>query len=112
MCEKYWTLPHNTLKNKEYITRYLYQLCTITSSKVRLNFAPPQTTTIDEVTISAPWVKGTWELSGLKALAVQSGELTQILAQIPGLTLDTIEWKRSGYSDTWVFKGRVFSIIN
>ncbi len=100
--------PYTSLKDKDYITRFLYQLCTVTSSKVRLRFAPPQTTTIDEVSISAPWSKGTWEISALKAVAVQSGELTQILSQIPGLTLDSIEWKRAGYSDIWTFKGRVF----
>lgn len=85
--------------------RFLYQLCQSTSTRVQISFQAPKITKIDKVDIYAPWAEGRWEIAGIAFADILTGHIPTILAQLPGLTLDTIALQ----NDTWTFKGKVYA---
>lgn len=95
---------HTRLLTEEMGTRHLFQLCQMTGTKLRLSFKPPEKRTIDKVEITAPWVQGTWELSELSGILIEEPSFSQLLAELPGLTLETIAMK----NDSWSFKGHIY----
>lgn len=96
---------HSRLLTQEMATRHLFQLCQLTGTKLRLSFKAPEKRTIDKVEIVAPWVQGTWELSELPGILLEEPSLSQLLAELPGLTLETITMK----NDEWSFKGHIYA---
>lgn len=87
------------------IDRQLYQLTQTISAKFRRNWQPPETKTIDEVEVTAPWQKGTWELNNVPAAAVLESALFKELEKIPGLSLDRITRDKS----TWKLQGTMYA---
>lgn len=95
---------HSRLLTQELSTRHLFQLCQMTGTKLRLSFKPPEKRTVDKVEITAPWVQGTWELSEISGVLLETPTLPQLLAELPGLTLESISVK----NDEWAFKGHIY----
>lgn len=96
---------HSRLLTQEMGTRQLFQLCQMTGTKLRLSFKNPEKRIIDKIEIVAPWVQGTWELSELPGILLEEPALSQLLAELPGLTLETISMK----NDEWSFKGHIYA---
>lgn len=97
--------PYDRLLSQETVRRMLYQLCQSTSTRLQLSFQPPEKIKVDKEDLSAPWIKGKWELAGIVPADILAGGIPTILANVPGLTLDTIVLK----NDTWTFQGRVYA---
>lgn len=96
---------HAGLETQEEAKRFLYQICQTTGTRLRLSFQPPQKKSVDKVEITAPWVKGSWELSSIAPALMLSPGLSQVLVDLPGLTLDGISLK----NESWTFQGRIYA---
>lgn len=71
-------------------------------------FTTPESKTIDKMKILAPWHEASWELSDIPDALFLDGDngisLFSMLAEIPGLSMDSITWQ-----DGWKIKGRAYA---
>jgi hypothetical protein len=94
------------LLTQEMATRLLYQLTQQFSVRVRLTFNAPEKRVIDEVTVTAPWVKGAWDLESVSVAYLKDAKFWRMLTDIPGFTLERIVLKKHA---VWSLHGNIFA---
>lgn len=97
--------PFSGLLTREHAMRHLYQLTQQTGTKLRLAFRAAETRIIDKVELTAPWIKGEWELHSVPGSLLSDEAFWGMLALLPGLTLERISMKGS----SWGLQGSVYA---
>lgn len=94
------------LLSQEMATRYLYQLTQQYGARLRLTFGVPEKRVVDDVTITAPWVKADWHLDAVSVAYLKDAKFWRSLARLPGFTLERIVLKKH---DSWSLHGNIFA---
>lgn len=87
------------------IERRLYQLTQMVSAKITPRWQPPETKIVEEVEVTAPWRRGTWELKDIPAIAILDAVLFNELGKLPGLTIERISRDKS----KWTITGDIYA---
>ena len=95
--------PKEKLETRDSITRQFYQITQYVGMRLNLKIDPPEKKEIEEVQITAPWMRGTWELADIPASCIMDAKFAQILS-LPGVTLQNVSFNRN----VWTFKGNVY----
>lgn len=88
---------------QEDVTARLYEYTRQLSCRLKINWSKPEKKTVDEVEVTAPWVRGTWQMEIVPAAMVVSGDVFLLLS-MPGLTVTDITFEK-----TWTLKGAVYA---
>lgn len=91
------------LMRQEDITARLYEYTRQISCRLKINWTRPEQKTVDEVEVTAPWVRGTWQMEAVPAGMLISGDIFLLLS-MPGLTVTDIVFEKN-----WTLKGVVYA---
>ena len=72
---------------------------------MQLSFQPAESIKVEKDEVTAPWIKGKWELSSISPADVLDGSVLRVLDAVPGVILTTIRLK----NDVWTFQGGVYA---
>lgn len=97
--------PFTMLYPQEQVRRILYQLCQSTGTRLQLSFQPAESIKVEKDDVTAPWIKGKWELSSISPADVLDGSVLHVLDAVPGVVLTTVRLK----NDVWTFQGNVYA---
>lgn len=86
-------------------SRRLYAFTQHFSLKTKLMFAKRETRDVEKITITCPWVRGTWEISNLPAVMITDYVSLSSAIAIPGLLLNEIVFTKN----TWTLKGELYA---
>lgn len=86
-------------------SRRLYAFTQHFSLKTKLMFAKRETRDVEKITITCPWVRGTWEISNLPAVMITDYASLSSAIAIPGLLLNEIVFTKN----TWTLKGELYA---
>lgn len=100
--------PQWVLLRREEMSRLLYEITQTLGLKLKLSFEPPAKRVVDEVELLAPWVRGSFELSGLPAAFVVESEPVADMLSLQGLVLEQVRFSGT----IWTFKGSVYANAN
>ena len=98
---------HTMLARRDVASGLLSQIAQDTRTRLELRFAAQASKTIDKVSVTAPWHAGSWALGSVPDLLMSEGEggLFEMLAEVPGLTVESIE-----YDGSWSVKGKIYAV--
>lgn len=98
--------PFTMLYPQEKVRRIFYQLCQSTGTRLQLSFQPAESIKVEKEDVTAPWIKGKWELSSISPADVLDGSVLRVLDAVPGVILTTIRLK----NDVWTFQGSLYAV--
>lgn len=96
---------YKELLTRDEMNRYFYQLTQETASHLKLSSQKKQSKKINEVTITSPWLVGTWELTNIPYVLLFDASLVEALKK-PGVLLKSIHYSNK----IWTFKGESYVI--
>lgn len=82
----------------------LYENTRRMSCRLKLNWAAPEKKTVDEVEVTAPWVRGNWQFEAVPSVLLV--DVFHLLSTIPGLSVSEIVLDKS-----WTVKGVVYATV-
>ncbi len=86
------------LADKEAVVTDLFELTRLTGTRLSFNWQEPETKTVERgslppLSVTAPWVKGTWKLNDVSDAVLLSADFFMALDDIPGLVLTRLSRK-------------------
>ena len=96
--------PVEPLLPREECTRLLYQGTQLMGAHLRLTYNNPEKKRVDNIEITAPWMRGQWEVSEVPAAMLEDAALPKVFSCIPGIMLESITFEKN----VWIIKGAVY----
>lgn len=87
------------------VSQHLYHITQQVGAKLRLSFQPAEKRSVQNVELTAPWLKGNWEMSFVPESLLHSDVLWNAFSSLPGLTLEKIGFK----NESWTIQGHVYA---
>lgn len=90
------------LLSQETASSRLYEIARLLRCRVNPNWESPDKKVVEEVEVTAPWVRGKWTMEAVPSALLE--DAFTLLSRIPGLSVSEILFDRS-----WTVKGDVYA---